>query len=187
MPTIAVSEPPRAKRRLVATIAGTVVAVDAITKAIAAHALAGRGIVNVWGGALHLELYRNPAGPGNLLRGHPVLVSVLSIIAVALIATAAWAVRTTSFAVALGLLLGGGIGNLVDRLLGAPAPLRGGVIDWIKPTLSSGSLNLADLSINAAVIAVLVGLALDWYRQPRRSAGSDGALPEPEVDPPART
>jgi signal peptidase II len=158
-----------ANRRLIATIAGAVVVVDAITKAIAARALDGRGVVNVLGGAFHLELYRNFAGPGNILTGHPLLVSVLSLVAVALIATAAWSVRTTSFAVAFGLLLGGGIGNLLDRLLRAPGPLRGGVVDWIKPTLSSGSLNIADLAINAAVIALLVGLGVDWYRQRGRS------------------
>jgi signal peptidase II len=156
-----------ARRRLIATIAGVVVALDAATKAVAAHALAGRGVLDVLGGAFHLELYRNFAGPGNVLRGHPVLVSVLSLIAVVVIGIAARSVRTTSFAVAAGLLLGGGIGNLLDRLLRAPGPLRGGVVDWIKPTLSSGSLNLADLSINAAVIVLLVGLALDWYRQRR--------------------
>jgi signal peptidase II len=169
------------KRRLVATIAGIAVALDAATKAIAAHDLAGRGVVDVLGGRFHLELYRNFAGPGNILQGHPVLVSVLSLIAVALMTVAAWSVRTTSFAVALGLLLGGGIGNLLDRLLGAPGPLRGGVIDWIKPTLSSGSLNLADLAINAGVIALLVGLALDWYRQRRYQR--DPTLGEPEVEP----
>lgn len=150
-------------------------ALDAATKAVAAHALAGRGVVDVPGGAFHLELYRNFAGPGNILRGHPVLVSLLSLIAVVLITTIAWSVRTTSFAVAAGLLLGGGIGNLLDRLLGAPGPLRGGVVDWIKPTLSSGSLNLADLSINAAVIALLIGLALDWRRQRRGQRGGDAA------------
>lgn len=156
-----------AKRRLIATIAGVVVALDAATKAVAAHALAGHGVVDVLGGAFHLELYRNFAGPGNILRGHPVVVSVLSLIAVVVICIVARSVRTTSFAVAAGLLLGGGIGNLLDRLLRGPGPLRGGVVDWIKPTLSSGSLNLADLSINAAVIALLVGLTLDWYRQRR--------------------
>jgi signal peptidase II len=164
MPPTVIAAPVHAKRRLIAGIAATVVAIDAVTKAIAAHALAGRGIVNVFGGAFHLELYRNFAGPGNLLRGHPLLVSVLSLVAVGLIAAAAWRVRTTSLAVAFGLLLGGGAGNLLDRLLRAPGPLRGGVVDWIKPTLSSGSLNIADLSINAAVIAVFVGLILDWYR-----------------------
>jgi lipoprotein signal peptidase len=83
----------KAKRRLVATIAGAVVALDAATKAVAAHALAGRGVVDVLGGAFHLELYRNFAGPGNILRGHPVLVSVLSLMAVVLITTIAWSTR----------------------------------------------------------------------------------------------
>ena len=145
--------------RLVATIAGIVVALDAVTKAIAADALAGRGAVNLLGGHFHLELYRNFAGPGNILRGHPVLVSILSLTAVGLILVGAWSVRTTSHAVAIGLLLGGGIGKPpLDRLLRAPGPLRGGVVDWIKPTLSGGSLNLADLAINAG-----------RHRDPRRT------------------
>jgi signal peptidase II len=166
------AEGPHAKRRLIATIAGSVVALDAASKAIASRALAGRGVVNVFGGAFHLELYRNFAGPGNILRGHPMLVSLLSVLAVALIASVAWSVRTTSYAVAIALLLGGGVGNLLDRLLRAPGPLRGGVIDWIKPTLSSGSLNVADLSINAAVLAMLLALALDSYRRRRTGAAT---------------
>lgn len=133
------------------------------------------------GGAFHLELYRNFAGPGNILRGHPVLVSLLSLAAVALIAAVAWSVRSTAYAVAIGLLLGGGVGNLLDRLLRAPGPLRGGVVDWIKPTLSSGSLNVADLSINAAVLAMLVAVALDSYHQRRPRGDGDGALSEPEA------
>ena len=161
--------------RLVAAIAGIVVALDAVTKAIASHVLAGRGAVNLLGGHFHLELYRNFAGPGNILRGHPVLVSILSLAAVGLILVAAWSVRTTSHAVAVGLLLGGGIGNLLDRLLRAPGPLRGGVVDWIKPTLSGGSLNLADLAINAAVITMLVAMALDCVRQRRDRPGGDPA------------
>jgi signal peptidase II len=183
MSSIAGAGSRHAQRRLVAAIVGAVVAVDAVTKAIAARALAGRGVVNVLDGRFHLELYRNFAGPGNILQGHPVLVSVLSLIAVVVIAVAAWSVRTTSLAVALGLLLGGGIGNLLDRLLRSPGPLRGGVVDWIKPTLSSGSLNIADLSINAAIIALLVGLAIDWYRQRQDHPDTDAALREPAPGP----
>ena len=172
-----------AKRRLAATIAGVVVVLDAGTKAIAAHALAGRGVVDVLGGAFHFKLYRNFAGPGNILQGHPMLVSVLSLIAVVVTVAAAWSVRTTTIAVALGLLLGGGIGNLLDRLLRAPGPMRGGVIDWIKPTPHSGSLNVADLSINAAVIALLVGLTHDWYRQRRDQRNRNPGLAEPKAEP----
>ena len=178
MPSPRETDRPRSKRQLIATIAAGVVALDAVTKAIAARALAGRGVVDVFGGAFHLELYRNFAGPGNILRGHPVLVSLLSLVAVGLIVLVAGSVRTTSYAVAVGLLLGGGVGNLLDRLLRAPGPLRGGVVDWIKPTLSSGSLNVADLSINAAVLAMVVAIALDAYRQ-RRDRGDRGTVPPP--------
>jgi signal peptidase II len=164
-----------AQRRLIVIIAASVVILDAVTKAIAARALAGRGVVNVFGGAFHLELYRNFAGPGNVLTGHPVLVSLLSLTAVALICVIGWSVRATGYAVALGLLLGGGVGNLLDRLLRAPGPLRGGVVDWIKPTLSSGSLDVADLSINAAILAMVVAVALDAIRQRRRrGSGAPG-------------
>jgi lipoprotein signal peptidase len=139
MSSIESAGPRFAQRRLVAVIAGGVVALDAVTKAIAVRALAGRGVVNLLGGHFHLELYRNFAGPGNILRGHTLLVSLLSLLAVTMIAVAAWSVRTTSYAVAAGLLLGGGVGNLLDRLLRAPGPLRGGVVDWIKPTLSGAA------------------------------------------------
>lgn len=183
MPSNGRPERPHAKRRLIATIAGSVVVLDAATKAIASRALAGRGVVDVVGGVFHLELYRNFAGPGNILTGHPLLVSVLSLVAVALIVFIAWSVRTTSYAVAIGLLLGGGVGNLLDRLLRAPGPLRGGVVDWIKPTLSSGSLNIADLSINAAVIALVFAIALDTYRQRRAGGDRDTASPGPRVEP----
>lgn len=170
VPAMGRAERPDAKRRLIAMIAGGVVVLDAATKAIASRALAGRGVVDVLGGAFHLELYRNFAGPGNILTGHPVLVSLLGLIAVVLIAFVAWSVKTTSYAVAIGLLLGGGVGNLLDRLLRAPGPLRGGVVDWIKPTLSSGSLNVADLAINAAVVAMLLALVLDSLRRRRTTA-----------------
>lgn len=84
---------------------------------------------------------RVPGPPGNAKR------RLVVTIAVVLIAVAAWSVRTTSLAVAFRLLLVGGIGNLLDHLLRAPGPLRAGVVDWIQPTLSSGSLNVADLSM----------------------------------------
>jgi signal peptidase II len=158
---------PPSRRRLALIVAVVVVAVDALSKAIAAHYLAGRGVVNLFGGRFHLELYRNHAGPGNTFAGHPVLVSLLSIGAVIVIAAMLCAIRTRSAAVALGLLLGGGIGNLIDRLVTSPGPLRGGVIDWIKPTLHGGSMNIADLSINAALIVLIVGGVIEWWLDAR--------------------
>jgi signal peptidase II len=154
-------------RGLVATTAAAVIALDAVTKALAVHFLTGRGTVTVLGGVLRLELYRNFAGPRNTFQGHPVLVSVVAMAGIAAIALLAGRVRTPSAAIAVGLLLGGGVGNLLDRLLRAPGPLRGGVIDWLKPAWSSGSMNLADLAITAAVLVLAGSAARSWWRTRR--------------------
>ena len=148
-------------------VALAVVALDAASKALAVHFLAGRGSVSVLGGAFHLELYRNFAGPRNTFQGHPLLVSLMALAGVAAIAWFATRVRTTTTAIAVGLLLGAGTGNLLDRLLRAPGPLRGGVIDWLRPGWASGDMNLADLSIQAAIIVLVAGAAASWWRAPR--------------------
>ena len=164
-----------ARTRTVAAVAVVVVALDAVTKALAAHFLDGRGSVEILGGAFHLELYRNFAGPRNTFEGHPVLVSSMALAGVAAISLIATRVRTTTAAIAVGLLLGGGIGNLLDRLLRAPGPLHGGVVDWLRPGWASGDMNLADLSIEAALFVLVIGTALTWWRN--RSQGDDAGLP----------
>lgn len=151
-------------------VAATVVALDAATKALAVHYLSGRGRVEVLGGRFHLELYRNFDGPGNSLAGHTVLISIFTVLAVAVMIFAVTRVRTTTTALALGLLLGGGAGNMLDRLLRAPGPLQGGVVDWLKPTMSGGSMNLADLALNAALVVVVIAAVLAWWRERRAAA-----------------
>lgn len=158
--------------RLVATIAAAVLVLDQASKWIAVQALEGKGRVDVLGGLLHFELYRNFAGPGNSFAGHTVLISVFTLVAIAGLAALATQVRTTSAAVAVGLLLGGGLGNGMDRLLRDPGPLHGGVVDWLKPTLDGGSMNLADLSLNLAIAVFLVGVALEWWRGRQRTAAA---------------
>jgi len=151
-----------------------VVALDAATKALAVHFLSGHAPVSVLGGAFELDLYRNFAGPRNSFEGHTLLVSLLALAGVAAVAVIATRVRTTTAALGVGLLLGGGIGNLLDRFLRAPAPLHGGVVDWLRPGWSSGSMNLADLAIQCAVIVLLGGMAMSWRRsRPRATAATE--------------
>lgn len=154
--------------RIALGVAAGVVAVDQVTKAIAASALDDRGPVHVAGG-VHLLLYRNHAGPGNLLQGHPVLVSTFVFVAVLVMVAVALFVRTGTAGVVLGLMLGGGAGNLADRLLRGPGPFRGGVVDWLQPHVGGGSMNLADLSLNLALL-VAVAAALVGAVRPRLSA-----------------
>jgi len=57
------------------------------------------------------------------------------------------------------------------------ALLRGGVVDWLAPSAHGGSMNLADLSLNAAVLVIIAGalLSLRPTRKRRRRANPDAA------------
>lgn len=154
-------------------IAAVVVGLDQLSKALAVGLLAGRGVVSVPGGLVHLSLYRNFAGSGNRLAGHTVLVSVLALLAVAALAAGATRTRSRSMAAAIGLMLGGGVGNLLDRVLRAPGPLRGGVIDWLQPAGATGWMNLADLAISAGVAVVVIAALLGAWRSRARLAMRD--------------
>jgi signal peptidase II len=154
-------------------VAATVVIADQVAKQIATRALAD-GPVHLVGG-LHLQLYRNFAGPGGNWAGHTVLISIFTVLAaLALIAAIARMRLDRLTAIALGLFLGGALGNGLDRLFRGPGPLRGGVVDWLAPSAHGGSMNLADLALNAAVVLVLAGALLSM-RSSRGDRATRGA------------
>ena len=160
-------------RRLAFIVAATVVAADQIAKLLAVHYLAD-GPVHIVGG-LHLQLFRNYAGPGGQWAGHAVLISIFTIIAaIALVAVIARSRLDRLTALGLGLFLGGAIGNGLDRLLRGPGPLHGGVVDWLAPSAHGGSMNLADLSLNAAVV-MMIAAALLSMRSSRGDRAARGA------------
>jgi signal peptidase II len=180
--------------RLIAAVAVGVVALDAITKAVAIHSLSGRGRVEILGGLVQFDFYRNFAGPNNIFPGHTVVISLFVIAAVAVLLAVAYRVVSTPSAVVVGLMLGGAIGNLLDRLLREPGPLRGGVVDWLRLTDRTKSMNVADLAIDAAIGVMLVGAILGWWQGGRSgesepAAGSgdgDRAAPSSQAEPAAR-
>ena len=75
--------------------------------------------------------------------------------------------RSTGWAIALGLVLGGAVGNLIDRIFRHPGVMRGHVVDWISLFSSDGHVwpifNLADSAIvcGAVLCAVLALLGID--------------------------
>ena len=74
--------------------------------------------------------------------------------------------RSLAWTIALGLLLGGAMGNLGDRLFRAPGLLRGQVVDWINLPHFPWTFNLADASITCA--AVLIAVLAPARRPDRR-------------------
>jgi signal peptidase II len=160
-------------RRLAFGIAAALVIADQGAKALATHLLPASGSVHIVGG-LHLQLYRNFAGPGGHWAGHTVAISVFTVLAaLALIAYMSRAKMDRLSAAALGLFLGGALGNGLDRILRAPGPLHGGVVDWLAPSAHGGSMNLADLSLNAGVLLMIAGAVLSL--RPRKKATTPGS------------
>lgn len=167
---------------LIVAIAAVVVVLDAITKAIATSSLAGQGRTEILGGLVQFDFYRNFAGPNNILPGHTVAISLFGIAAVIVLVAVAYRVTSTLAAVAVGLLLGGALGNLLDRLLREPGPLRGGVVDWLRLTDHTKSMNLADLAIDAAIAVMIVAALLGWWAD-----RASEERPSPEGKPPSET
>ena len=92
-------------------------------------------------------------------------------------------VRSLSWAVALGLVLGGALGNLTDRLFRAPSFGQGHVVDFIAlPNFAI--FNIADSCVVCGVILVclltLRGVGMDGKRDVPREAGAvpDGGQPD---------
>ncbi len=132
-----------------------VVALDQITKAIAVAALDDGRSVRAIDGIMHWTLQRNPGAAFGIFRRAPALFTVLAIVIATAIVIAAPRVRDRLNGVALGLILGGALGNLGDRLFRPPGPFRGRVIDFIDFRVWP-SFNLADAAvvIGAALLAL---------------------------------
>lgn len=131
--------------------AAVVVVLDQVTKSFALEALSG-GHVDLIDGILSLRLTFNPGGAFGLLQGFPDLFLLAS--AVVVIAILLWARRVVErrLLVPLGLVLGGGLGNLTDRLLRGH---DGQVVDFIDLHVWP-VFNLADSAIVIGVLLILL-------------------------------
>jgi signal peptidase II len=157
----------RPRRRLAFAIAAAVAVADQLSKLLAVRYLAD-GPVQLFGG-LHLQLYRNYAGPGGSWAGHTVVISIFTVVAAVVLIVMIFRSRLDRLtAIGLGLFLGGALGNGLDRLLRGPGPLHGGVVDWLAPSAHGGSMNLADLALNAAVVVMIAGALLSMRPRKRR-------------------
>lgn len=151
--------------------AAVVVAVDQVTKSWALRALDDGPVEVVW--TLRLNLSFNSGAAFGLGKGlAPLIVAAGVVMVVVLVAVGRAAGTTAPAAVALGLVLGGAVGNLSDRLL---RDHGGAVVDFIDlqwwPVF-----NVADAAITCGAVALVLASA-------RRDAGPDG----PGAPPPPTT
>lgn len=181
-PTTQTPVTPARRRRLliaVAVLATVVLAVDQVTKVWAEGALVGGERTPLVGGLLGLSLIHNSGAALSTVTGMTWLLTIVATAVVVVVVRAARRIGSTGWAVALGLLLGGALGNLVDRFFREPGIARGRVVDFI----AYGNVfigNVADIAIVGAagliVILALRGIGLDGSREGAPGeAGSDRA------------
>lgn len=152
----ALSAPVRRRTGLIALLALLTATVDQVTKVWALAALTPGDPVDLIGRWFRLNLIHNPGAAFSVGDGATWALTALAIGIVIVGARFARTVTSRSWALGLGLVLGGAVGNLVDRLVRDPGPFRGHVVDF----LDYGGLfvgNVADIAIvgGAAWIGLL--------------------------------
>ena len=161
--------PARGRRGAVlVAVAAFVLAADAVSKALVVAHLREDQPVHLIGNVLMLWLTRNPGAAFSVGTGETVVFTVIAFGVIVYIARTARRLYSLGWAIALGLLLGGAMGNLSDRIFRAPGLFRGDVVDWIAVTRFYPIFNLADSAIVCGgiltVILAMRGQHLDGTR-----------------------
>lgn len=151
-------KPQRAPRTHIATAyltATAVVALDRVTKRWAETELrdAPRTIIR---GLLTFRFTENSGAAFSLFENAGPFLGIAAVIAVGVVGAALARKRPIYEVVGFGLIIGGAIGNLIDRIIRGAGFLDGHVIDWIQlPNFPT--FNIADSSITLAVVLLLLG------------------------------
>ena len=139
-------------------VAAVVYALDALTKYLVVAKVTPGRPVHVLGSFLQLNYTRNSGAAFSIGLGYTAVFSLIAIGVILVILRLARQLYSGLWALALGLLLGGAIGNLTDRIARAPGAFRGWVVDFIQfPHFAI--FNLADSAITCGgVLMVLLAL-----------------------------
>jgi signal peptidase II len=160
-------------------LVAAIVIADQATKAWISRELSGGRVIEFLGGGLRLVFSENDGALFGMFRGHVAIFALVSLGVIALIAVIhARSGRSPYMTLTLGLLLGGAIGNAIDRFR------LGYVVDFVDGGIGSlrfFTFNLGDACISTALV-LLIALAI-WPRlnelgrppEDRRGEASDGA------------
>lgn len=169
------SQAQRLHRRVLTLLFGLaagVLVLDQITKFIVIKTMTEGETVVLIPGVAQFIFVRNPGAAFSIAGGQTWIFSILAVVVAAGLVWVAPRIRSRAWAVVFGLLLGGTLGNLSDRLFREPSFGRGHVVDFIDlPWLMPAIFNVADIAITASavmfIILILLGVGLDGSRSTR--------------------
>ena len=136
-------------------VAALIWGLDLSTKIWAVNNLSARNPVEIFGSLFQLTLVRNPGAAFSFATGATVVFTGIAVAAVIVIVYYSSKITSLGWATTLGLLLGGVLGNLTDRLFRSPGFFKGEVIDWLEIT-NWPVFNLADSAIVVAAFLAIV-------------------------------
>lgn len=177
---------PEPRTKILAILAAGVLAFDVLTKVLSVAFLEDSEPIKIFGGALYLTFVRNPGAAFGLAEG---MTWILALIAMGVAGFIFWIsrnLRSQGWAVGLGLVLGGAVGNLADRLFREPGPMRGHVVDFLSLFDPYGRVwpvfNVADMAIvcGGATIIVLALMQHDYDGTVHKDAPAPVAPAEPQ-------
>ena len=149
---------------VLAVVALIVYAIDLISKQLVVAHLSDGEPVRLLGGALYLVFDRNSGAAFSIGSGYTWIFPLVTLAVIGWILWMAAKLRSVPWAIALGLVLGGALGNFTDRIFRAPGPLRGEVVDFLSLFSPTGRgfaiFNLADTALCCGVaLAILLEIA----------------------------
>jgi signal peptidase II len=150
---------------------------DLATKLLVVASIAPGENIRVLGGLLYLTHLRNVGAAFSFAEGFTILFTVIAVAVAVVIVRTARRLYSTGWAISLGLVLGGAVGNLLDRIFRDPGFLRGGVVDFLSVFGPDGRVwpvfNVADSAIVCGgvlgALLALRGIDFDGSRTGARS------------------
>lgn len=148
-------------------------AADQFTKYLVVSRLTLEETIPVLGDVLQFHFVKNPGAAFSMASGSTWIFSILASAVVIGIVVFARKIRSRAWAIVIGMLLGGVLGNLTDRLFREPSFGLGHVIDFIyTPWMMPAIYNVADILICCSMVLFLIltfmGINMDGTRTPSK-------------------
>ena len=157
---------------------------DQLSKYLVVTNLTEGEVVPVLGTVLQWQFVRNPGAAFSLASGMTWIFTILAAGVITFIIWFSRRIRSVAWALVFGLLLGGVLGNLTDRLLREPSFGLGHVVDFIStPWLIPAIYNVADMAIVSSMVLFMIltirGVGLDGSRESKRADAAADADRDP--------
>ncbi|MGW8889864.1 signal peptidase II [Streptomyces sp. NPDC055749] len=147
----------KGKRKLLVLFGVAVFAylLDLISKIIVVAKLEHEAPIEIFGDWLKFDAIRNAGAAFGFGEAFTIIFTFIAAAVIVVIVRLARKLYSLPWAIALGLLLGGALGNLTDRIFRAPGVFKGAVVDFIAPA-HFAVFNLADSAIVCGGILIVI-------------------------------